>query len=1055
MMSLLGVRPEERTRVALLLVHYVWVVAVTIAGKSVRDTYFLTRYDRSVLPLMAVAAAIAVAVAVALFTRVGRRLSSNVLVPAGCVVFAATLALLHFRLEGPAIPVLYVWMEVINVITVLQFWLLAAELIDPRQAKRLFPIIGGGGSLAAILIGPQLKPFSKAYGSDTLLWLVCSLLVGAALFAIVTTRLPRVPQVHQKPATGPRQRRRYPPYLRMVSLLVVCCAVVSAIVDYQFKIISSETLRTETDLVGFFGQFYAGTGASTLLLQFVVASYAFRRFGVVLVMAVLPFMLGLGSVSVLIWPVLWSAVLSRFSDQTFRFTLHNGGLELLWLPVSPELRKATKPFINGSLKSITEGVVGIAIYLLLKVLTAAQLSFVSILFCAGWIASLIRLRSLYVSELQSAIATRRLPPEDLAVSTTDALTVKAIDRALSKGDTAQTLFVLGLLANLPRAPWRETLQRLLESGVPEVKARILEIAAADKTIVGDDMLAQMAKGSGADAIEAIRAIAATGTVPLRQVVETRLDDQDPGLRAAACAALIRLDGSGDTEARRRLQKMLSSPQIPDRAAALEEAAKTHLALDSETIETALKDPARQVRAKALECAAIHPDNRHASLIASALSDPVLFSSARSALAALPPDVVLPVLAHQIDTTNPGELRLASLRAMKICLDPATHAVLITEVDARWPILANQASESLFTVVRQVPPSTDSTSHAIDRRSHLVHDVSTLNKVRQEIPNAAEAVLVKDYLQSSVSELLAAVMRLAAFQRPESPVESCIQILHSNDRARLPYVLELLDALLTPSERQLLSPLLDSVGRKDSGGNGKLPEDSSSPAYVWIKESIYSEAEWLRAIGLDYVLTRSSQQPGDIDWSRIPATPLISEVVAGCIRKNPEVAGRVPETHIRRTNGAKSSMLTTLEKTILLKSVPLFTDIPGAELSRVAQIAEDTAFPAETMIFREGDHGDCLYIIVSGSVSIQKRGVEIAVLTQGQSLGEMAVLDSSPRSADALTKEDTVMLRVGQEQFLEIMQANAQVMRGVVRMLLTRLRDAGDKLATKTEAVPGR
>src|SRR4051794_10667584 len=109
-----------------------WVVAVTIVGKSVRDVYFLSRYNKSLLPLMAVAAAIAVAVAVALFTRVGRHTRSTILVPLTSVVFAGSLALLHFRLEGWTIPVLYVWMEVINVITVLQFWLLAAELLDSR-----------------------------------------------------------------------------------------------------------------------------------------------------------------------------------------------------------------------------------------------------------------------------------------------------------------------------------------------------------------------------------------------------------------------------------------------------------------------------------------------------------------------------------------------------------------------------------------------------------------------------------------------------------------------------------------------------------------------------------------------------------------------------------------------------------------------------------------------------------------------------------------------------------------------------------------------------------
>src|SRR4051812_241544 len=207
---------------------------------------------------MAVAAAIARSASVALFSKIERRPQLTILIPPSCVVFAASLALLYFRLPGWTIPVLYVWMEVINVLTILQFWLLAAELLDSRQAKRLFPIIGGGGSLAAILIGPELKPFCKTYGSDTLLWLVCALLLGAAAVALATTRLPKVPVVRSAVTPGRRKGKRIPsPYLLMLSVVVVCAAVVSSIVDYQFKIISSGTLRSETDLVGFFGQFYA------------------------------------------------------------------------------------------------------------------------------------------------------------------------------------------------------------------------------------------------------------------------------------------------------------------------------------------------------------------------------------------------------------------------------------------------------------------------------------------------------------------------------------------------------------------------------------------------------------------------------------------------------------------------------------------------------------------------------------------------------------------------------------------------------------------------------
>ena len=105
-----------------------------------------------------------------------------------------------------------------------------------------------------------------------------------------------------------------------------------------------------------------------------------------------------------------------------------------------------------------------------------------------------------------------------------------------------------------------------------------------------------------------------------------------------------------------------------------------------------------------------------------------------------------------------------------------------------------------------------------------------------------------------------------------------------------------------------------------------------------------------------------------------------------------------------------------------------------------------------MICRDGDNADCLYVIVNGSVRIEKRGLELAILRRAHSLGEMAVIDSAPRSADAIALEETVVLRVGQEQFLEIMQSNSEIMQGVVRMLLARLRQVDERLADRAEAV---
>ena len=138
-MRAFDVRPSEQKQVLLLILHNMLIIAVTIVGKSVRDALFLTRFDKSLLPLMMCAVAVAVAVAMAILARMQSKVRPKYLLPVTAIVFAASIALIRLQLANWIVPVLYVWMEVINVLTVQQFWLLASDVCDARQAKRLFP----------------------------------------------------------------------------------------------------------------------------------------------------------------------------------------------------------------------------------------------------------------------------------------------------------------------------------------------------------------------------------------------------------------------------------------------------------------------------------------------------------------------------------------------------------------------------------------------------------------------------------------------------------------------------------------------------------------------------------------------------------------------------------------------------------------------------------------------------------------------------------------------------------------------------------------------------
>ena len=139
------------------------------------------------------------------------------------------------------------------------------------------------------------------------------------------------------------------------------------------------------------------------------------------------------------------------------------------------------------------------------------------------------------------------------------------------------------------------------------------------------------------------------------------------------------------------------------------------------------------------------------------------------------------------------------------------------------------------------------------------------------------------------------------------------------------------------------------------------------------------------------------------------------------------------------------MFSILEKTMLLKTVDLFQDIPSELLSQISQISKAKDYESGEVIFNEGDYGDSMFIVIEGEVSIQKNGKSIALLDKGSSLGEMALLDNETRSADAAAKVDSVLLKINQDVFYELMEGNADIMKQIIRLLTSRIRDANSKL----------
>ena len=135
------------------------------------------------------------------------------------------------------------------------------------------------------------------------------------------------------------------------------------------------------------------------------------------------------------------------------------------------------------------------------------------------------------------------------------------------------------------------------------------------------------------------------------------------------------------------------------------------------------------------------------------------------------------------------------------------------------------------------------------------------------------------------------------------------------------------------------------------------------------------------------------------------------------------------------------LLSTVEKVLFLKSIDLFSQIPGEDLAQVALIATEEAREQGEEIFAEGEAGDALYLVLDGKVRVHRGDRQIAELGERECFGEMAILDASPRSATVTSVRDTNLLKISREDFQEIMSEKPEIALGIIKVLSHRLRNA--------------
>ena len=1051
--NIIKIKSGEGKMVLTFFMFSFFTIAMGLVAKTARDAYFLSRFDKSILPLMFLAIAIVISPILTFYTKLSKKLAARTVFMITCSIFAVSFIFLQAIMTGYVIPIAYIWIEIAVAIMIIQFWSYAGESFEPQQAKRLFGIIAGGGSFAVMLIGMTLKPYVKTFGTDELLFISAGFLGLAFLFGNLSIQYFNKDQTKgpKKPIKKVQKKKRMDPFIVGIATIVALSAIVTTLVDYQFKMIASATFPEETDLVGFFGTFYSIAGAASIIMQFFITGPILSRFGILLGLLILPFFLILGSTSILLAPVLLSASFAKFSDQTFKFTINSSSLELIWLPVPPEIRRIIKPQVSGTIKSIAEGIGGLVTFLLVKIIALPYLSIVSLGSIVIWLFTSFKVKTGYVNQLQTAIAKRQIDFEELNVDVQDAAMVKTIEETLSSNDEIKQLFALEIIEGLPLSSWKKTIKRLFNDGAPEVQKRILSMAWDEESIISNEDIIQAMNNNNSVSAEATIVV---GRRKLKDALpdleNLLLNNENQDVSAAAAAAILQIESGPTDKAKMILNNMLDEQDDTTQATALKRLIYNNQILTNDKLKSFLNHNSEIISNVALNIAEKRKDESLVPAIISNLSIAQTSIQARQTLKSFSEELINEQFKQLLESSETSrKLRLGIIRTLREYPNEDSIELLISQLDNNDQDIYNTIVESLLAIARVNPINENKQNQIADEINTIAEKVYTLNECLNMLPDDEHKFLMQDHLNNEIQNTLPTLLKLGVLDVPETPIETYIHTIKSGDPSKLPFLLEFFENVFSKNEREVINPLIEQLPLDERSKIGNLHFKSMPTNFNQkLIESVYSPNKWESAIALDYLLISNKMDViKSLDWQKVPASNANQELITRRIQKNGANLDFIPPERFKLDTEI-ISMYSTLEKTIILKSVDLFKSIPAENLSRVAQITDEVTFDANSPIFAEGDYGDSLFIVVDGNVRIHKGTQELAMLGKGTCLGEMALLDDEPRSADATVTEDSTLFKIEQEGFYEVMGSQSDIMEGIIKLLTGRLRVANEKMMGK-------
>ncbi len=1062
--------------------------STAVIGRTVSRTLFLSGLPTQYIPARFIAVTVGVVLTSLLYSRISGRAHTPRLIQLTTVATIGGLFIFRLLLGTTAAGNLgllggfYVFLEIVMALNLVQFWTFASEIINTRRAKRFFPIITGAGNLGSMLAGGAVAVLVPWLGTLNLIYVIMLVL---AVNILLVRRLGRanqglyelsiLPAPVMKKSKGnqpnPLGFLRDSPLLLLMTIIVVLITLAANITDYQFDLsLKSSFASNPQQLSAFLGSFYFWTGVAGLVLQVFLSGPVMRRFGSAAALMIMPVGILTGSFIVLVsGAAQWAVTLTRSSDTIFRYTIHDTSFNLLYVPIPNKLRSQARAAIDGIFKPLTIGLSGVLFFVVGRLAGIAILpwSYIAILVVIAVGVILLRLRRVYLKTLHDSIHRRYFDPASELLDLNNLATVEIIKESLNEPDEAMVLHALSLANEIAGVDWTPALLPLIDHDSPLVRRQALRMLRHMRTSESADLVRKrFADPEGDVQASAIFTYWALRGGQALEEMQPFMRDTNPKIKSAAVSGALRYGGEATRRAAQaEFASMINDPQPVVRISAASALSEMPSEDSLNFLSTLLKDSEPQVRRQAMQLAGQIVDPAHIPEIIAQLGEPLVGPAAEAALVRYGTQI-FPVLetiyaepAANVTVRRhiPGVVgRIHSLQSVQF---------LMKNLDEPDDLARSRLYNALDRLRQAGVPLMESDLAAINQRFEIETRLAYQWAVRASRPRLAlpsNADLLDEAYFWRRRYAVDRLLYLIAILYPQANIVQVHNNLFGWDQRRSANAIELLDMLLARPHKEFFLPLLEGrperimeIAERDFHLEPPLVETEFAPAVEgadpWLAACILFSLSPRQAAELPDLIRQGIDSPHELvrETARLVAIqPFPPEPYQDA---SPEFVGQAhhsqlqrPDTHYLYSktgepDGAIVMPITTMERTLLLKRVPFFNEIPAQQLELVARLCNVQYFATGERLISQGDAPDRLYILVAGEVEVSThdRGV-IDRRKEGEIIGEIGVLANQVRTASCTAVGETTALCLSQADLWDLIERDAILSSIFIRILVPRL-----------------